>query len=195
MEERKVMIVSENEESYRGCRELLARRIDPTGILRSNSFEEAKELLRDSPVDFLVMEPRAFLEENIAAAPPRESPARLTGNVREDLDYVRSYVFSHYKERLTLRTLSALISVTPNHLCHVFRQAEGIGIREFVERTRLERAAALLRGTDDPVFAVARKVGFHNDSNFCRKFREYYGPTPKKYRTESRKTEIPGSDA
>lgn len=185
----KVLIVSEDEETYRSYYEMVARQMDAEGILRSKSFDEAKELMRDSPVEFLLMEPQALLVEDVSGKPKARSLVGVTGNARQDIDYLRSYVFAHYGEKLTLRTLASLISVTPNHLCHVFRQAEGIGLREFVERTRLERAAALLCGTDDPVWTVAGKVGFKNNSYFCQKFREYYGLTPKKYRMKNRRTD------
>ena len=178
----KVLIISENEEKYRRYYEMMAGRMDANGILRSKGFDEAKNLVRNKNVDFLVMEPKGFLNEEISMLPVQKSMVEITGNTRQDLDYVRSYIFAHYAEKLTLKTLSSLISVTPNHLCHVFRKAEGIGIREFVEKTRLERAAALLCGTDDPVFAVARRVGFQNNSYFCQRFRETYGITPRKYR-------------
>ena len=184
---RKVLIVSENIEKFHQYYKLMAGQMDAEGILRSESFEEARKLLQHVAVDFLVMEPKTFLDAEVTAKPQKSLPARITGHAREDLDYVRSYIFAHYREKLTLETLSALISVTPNHLCHVFRQAEGIGVREFLERTRLERAAALLCGTEDPVTVIARKVGFRSDSYFCMKFRASYGITPKQYRLRSRK--------
>ena len=187
MKARKVLIVSENEEKYRSYRGMVAGRTDGDGILRAGTLEEAVKTLRTFTPDVLVVEPQALLVAELPEISPKERCIPIRGNAREDLGIVRSYIFTHYGEKLSLALLSSLIAVTPNHLCYVFRQAEGMGVSEFVEKTRLERAAALLCGTDDPVSAVAGKVGYHNNSYFCRRFREVYGITPKKYRIANRK--------
>ena len=187
MSVQKVLIVAENEEKYLFYYHRMAKRMDARGILRSKSFEDAKKLLRDSAVDLMLMEPEAFLAAGISAATPKPLPPGITGHARLDIDYVRAYIFSHYGEKLSLKKLSSLISVTPNHLCHVFRQTEGIGLAEFVENTRLERAAALLCGTDDQVSVIAGRGGFKTGSYFCERFRAAYGMTPKQYRLRNQK--------
>lgn len=181
-----VLIVSESEEKYRGFRDMMCQKIDETEIVRSESLDEAQKIIRSSNVDLLVMEPQTLLAPEASNA-GQTGEANFKGNARQDLGIVRSYIFTHYGEKLSLSVLSALISVTPNYLCHVFRQAEGIGVREFVENTRLERAAALLCGTEYTVSAIARRVGFKHESYFCQRFRETYGATPRKYRFECMK--------
>ena len=105
---------------------------------------------------------------------------------RRDLSYVRSYIFRHYPERLTVHALAALIGVTPTHLGRIFLKTEGVSLRTFIENTRLERAAALLRGTDRNVTAIAKEVGFVGGSYFCLRFKDAYGSTPGVYRRQCR---------
>jgi len=47
---------------------------------------------------------------------------------------------------------------------------------------RLARAADLLRGTDEPVEAVGRRVGYANPFAFSTAFRRRYGVPPRSYR-------------
>ena len=110
------------------------------------------------------------------------------GRCRQDLGFVRSYIANHYPENLTVEKLAALIGVTPSHLGRLFRRSEGIGIRAFIEITRLERAAALLRGTGRPIRDIAGTVGFSDESYFCLRFRAVFGKTPGAYRKTCRES-------
>ena len=101
---------------------------------------------------------------------------------RRKLARVREYIFTHYSERITLETLAAFVSLTPNALGHLFRAHEGVSVPTFLEDTRLERAAALLRGTGRSITEISSAVGFTSAAYFCRRFRKAYGMTPGHYR-------------
>lgn len=161
--------------------------------------------------DFFTWQARGigFLPDSLASAGPADAPVQLRGMIqcspasvlpanaevffsagrsrcRQDLAYVRSYISRHYAERLTVGALAALIRVTPPYLGRTFLRTEGISLRAFIENTRLERAAALLRGTDRPVRDVSGDVGFTDVSYFCLRFKNAYGRTPGNYRRHCR---------
>ena len=52
----------------------------------------------------------------------------------------------------------------------------------FLNERRLNEAAAMLRGIDDTVLAVAESCGFGNLSYFNRVFKKKFGLTPREYR-------------
>ena len=219
-----VLVVTKKEEQYRLVREIFAGRQGSVSVIRAESAAEAREIVRRSLVDVLLLEPsslrisgtmpparedRDAAAYNVspipASAPAREdrgaariaspmpasAPAcedRGSGDVRRNLDFVRAYVFGHYAEPLTAGLLAGMISVTPEHLCRMFRLCEGIGFRAFLRNTRLERAAALLRGTDRPVRGIAGAVGFRDAAYFSGRFQEVYGMPPAVYRRECRKS-------
>lgn len=126
-------------------------------------------------------------EERKRAEPARvgdriwKKPAGMCED-RNRIARIREYIFAHYTEQLTLKALAELFSLKPNELDHLFREAEGVGVLAFLEETRLERAAALLRGTDREVSSIAMGVGFSSSAYFCTRFRKAYGMTPSQYR-------------
>lgn len=52
----------------------------------------------------------------------------------------------------------------------------------FWQEHHLNRAAQLLNETRWSVKAVSHEVGFSEPTHFCRRFRAYFGVTPKTYR-------------
>jgi AraC-like DNA-binding protein len=60
----------------------------------------------------------------------------------------------------------------------------GIGIKEFILCTRIQRAAELLRHGTGDLPGIARACGFHDQSAFTRAFRRRTGATPERYRRE-----------
>ncbi len=183
-----ILIVSENEAQYHAFRNLLSDSEENVGIIRPDNIGEACNIIRSSGVDALLMEPGALL--SAAAIRPKEERASTRPNVKLDLAYVRSYIYRHFQEKIRLEELASLISVTPNYLCFMFRKREGMTLKEFVEKLRVERAAALLRGTERTVKSVAKLVGFSTPSYFCERFRHYYGMSPLDYRKASQKINI-----
>src|SRR5688572_3582076 len=81
----------------------------------------------------------------------------------------------------SLGTLARAIGRREDYLGAVFRTHMGIGVRAYIARCRIERAAeAIQRG--EKVEAVALEVGYRSKKNFYRQFRRRFGMTPGTYR-------------
>ena len=52
----------------------------------------------------------------------------------------------------------------------------------YVEKQRMEKAAALLRETDMSVAEIAGQVGYESQSKFTAAFKEQFGLLPTAYR-------------
>jgi AraC-like DNA-binding protein len=77
-----------------------------------------------------------------------------------------------------------------------FRGLFGLSPNEFILRTRLQRAARLLKSTDDPLIRIAIDCGFGDQSYFTKRFRDFFGVTPRRYRlTAPRGVEFQPEDA
>jgi AraC-like DNA-binding protein len=74
------------------------------------------------------------------------------------------------------------VGMSPYHLLRIFRQVVGMTPHQYVLRTRLHRAAARIRRTDEPIAAIAFDVGFGDLSTFNHRFRRVMGLTPSAYR-------------
>ena len=72
--------------------------------------------------------------------------------------------------------------MSPYHFLRTFRALVGITPHQYVLRTRLHRAALLLRRTDQPVANIAFDCGFGDLSTFNRRFKRVMGASPSDYR-------------
>ena len=81
-------------------------------------------------------------------------------------------------ESWSVAKLASIASLSPFHLCHVFRQMTGTSIYDYVLRERLAGALnAVLDGADD-LTAIALDAGFASHSHFTARFRRFFGCTP-----------------
>jgi len=75
-------------------------------------------------------------------------------------------------------------------ICHMsqstferaFRRITGVSYAQFALRSRIARAARLLKYGDSSIKAIARGLGFTDSSHFCHAFAAQYGLTPAEYR-------------
>ena len=99
--------------------------------------------------------------------------------LKEVLDFIRS----HYTEEITLKELADIACMSPTYFCRYFHQEMGKTPFAFLNEYRIKKAAILLDDSSLSVSDIAINCGFDNISYFIRKFKEYQGITPKKYRS------------
>lgn len=93
-----------------------------------------------------------------------------------------SFLEEHYQEKLTLAEIAAEMNRNSQYLCRYFKETMGITMMEYLNRYRVEQAAALLTDTDKKVLTISLECGFENFSYFIRRFRQYKGMTPMAWR-------------
>jgi AraC family transcriptional regulator len=81
-------------------------------------------------------------------------------------------------ETWSVARLAKIASLSPFHLCHVFRDLVGISIYEYVLRERLAQALDAVLDSDDDLTAIALDSGFASHSHFTARFRRFFGCTP-----------------
>lgn len=109
-----------------------------------------------------------------AATPSARDQRRITRALR--------HIEAHCEEALSLGALARLAAMSPYHFLRTFRALVGMTPHQYVLRTRLHRAAVLLRRTDRPVAGIAFDCGFGDLSTFNRRFKRVMGESPSAYR-------------
>jgi len=89
-----------------------------------------------------------------------------------------------YTEPLTVADMARAAGLSPAHFSREFRRTFGESPHQYLLTRRLERAAALLRGTDRSVIDVCYLVGLRSVGSFTTSFRRMFGRTPTQYRAE-----------
>lgn len=88
--------------------------------------------------------------------------------------------------QITTTILAAACHYSESQFNRVFRSIMGSSPRRYVLRHRLEAAKDLLASTDLTLSHIADRTGFHDASDFGKRFREQEGLTPRKYRMKLR---------
>jgi AraC-like DNA-binding protein len=94
----------------------------------------------------------------------------------------RDLADARYFEPLDVDDLARAAGLSRAHFSREFRRAFGESPHAYLLTRRLERAAALLRGTDHSVADVCLSVGLRSVGSFTTSFTRTYGVSPTAYR-------------
>ena len=94
----------------------------------------------------------------------------------------RDLIDARYREPLDVPAMARAARLSTAHFSREFRRAFGEPPHQYLLTRRLERATALLRGTEWSVAEVCLNVGLQSVGSFTTAFRRTYGMTPTAYR-------------
>lgn len=99
--------------------------------------------------------------------------------------YVRAalnYIKYNYSAPVDVIDIAKAVGVSRSHLYRVFMTQLSISPSDYLEKYRINEAAALLKNTELSVAEVASSVGFDDALYFSRVFKKNKGLPPSKYR-------------
>jgi AraC-like DNA-binding protein len=91
---------------------------------------------------------------------------------------------ARYFEPLDVDDLAAAAGLSRAYFSREFRRAFGDSPHGYLLTRRLERAAALLRTTDNSVADICLSVGLVSVGSFTTSFKRMFGETPTAYRAK-----------
>lgn len=92
------------------------------------------------------------------------------------------YIYSHFREDISVDDIAAFIGYTPNHFNMVFRRSFGEPFGKYLRKTRINYAKNMLIAGDAPVTEIAIESGFASLSHFSRTFKAEFNMSPNEYR-------------
>lgn len=90
----------------------------------------------------------------------------------------------HLCRPISNRDLAVVTGLSVGHFSRRFRGSFGVAPREYVIRSRLEHAKALMRHTRSPLCQIALASGFADQAHMSRTFHAIVGVTPTRWRRE-----------
>jgi YesN/AraC family two-component response regulator len=112
---------------------------------------------------------------------------QTTPNKRLAMPQILDYVNIHYKEPIKMYEISQAYGYSSNYFSKLFKKNFGIGFYEYIHKKRIASAKEYLKICDNSIDEICRAVGYSNNNEFYKKFKEYTGMTPSKYRNEKKK--------
>lgn len=107
-------------------------------------------------------------------------PADIRG--LERLSGVLKYMQAHLHEPIGRGELAGQLALSETRFHYVFKEVTGLSPIDYIRRTRLSRAQALLVTTNLPVGEIAARVGYREPYHFSKLFKSRMGMSPLKYR-------------
>jgi two-component system response regulator YesN len=113
------------------------------------------------------------------------SPGTL--HVGDRIQKARLYIEERFADPdLTVDAIAVYVGFSESYFCTVFKQSQGMTVKDFVTRHRIERAKAYLWEKDPPTLAdLALKVGFRDPNYFSTVFKRLSGTSPGAYRKKA----------
>lgn len=93
----------------------------------------------------------------------------------------------NFDQHLSISDLAAAAGMGRSQFHKAFRQRTGSTPAAFLLDLRLERAAAMIRSSDQRLVEIALALGFSEESALCRAFRRRRGITPASLRSRDRR--------
>jgi AraC-like DNA-binding protein len=116
------------------------------------------------------------------------APVAKGANVDElpRLHPVLVYIEHNLARRLTLAELARVVHLQPTYFSNLFSKHMGVPPMQFLNRRRVERAAAQLFQGKAMMEEIAKAVGFLDVHYFSRTFKRFMGLSPSQYRAQIR---------
>lgn len=108
--------------------------------------------------------------------------SRRTSEASPRVKRALAWLVEHHAQDVARWRLADYLSISEDHLTRDFRKELGLTPWDFLTKYRILLAKRALEFTDRRLADLARDVGYHDQSYFCRVFRKETGTTPQKYR-------------
>ena len=97
------------------------------------------------------------------------------------LDPVYEYIFSNFRNQITLQDCSKLACMNPSSFSRYFKRTQGKTLTSFISEIRIGYAAKLMLENDMRISEICFESGFNNISSFNKQFRNVMKVTPRVY--------------
>lgn len=113
----------------------------------------------------------------------KEYPGRMN-SYSPLIQNIKNYIEESLFGEISVKEIACLFNYNEKYIGKLFKEEEGIGIIEYVNRKRLIKAKNLLEITSMTVTEIAVQTGFNNVTYFNRLFKKRFGKSPTEYRNK-----------
>lgn len=101
-------------------------------------------------------------------------------NIRHSklIEDVLKYVDKNLHRPITLNEIAEELYISRNYLGKIFKETMGITFKEYLTKTRIDKARKMLLSGDYMIYEVAKAVGYDNPAYFSALFKKILGYSP-----------------
>jgi YesN/AraC family two-component response regulator len=99
--------------------------------------------------------------------------------ILEAIDYIRK---NYALAELSAGSIAKQVNLSTSWLSTKFKDEVGVGVSDYLNSVRIQKAKQLFDREDYMIYEVAEKVGFTSSQYFSKIFKEFAGVTPNEYK-------------
>ena len=99
---------------------------------------------------------------------------------------VITYIDEHFREKIYIEELSAMINVSPDYFTKMFKESIGKTPIDYINGMRVNSAMELLCTSEMSMTEIADAIGFCNPNYFHKIFKQYMLTSPLAYRKSAK---------
>ncbi len=107
---------------------------------------------------------------------------KMTKSNFDSIQESRQIIDTRFDAHITLSDIARQVGLNEFKLKSGFRRLFGIGMFEYLLKTRMQKARNLLQETKLPIKDVARRTGYTSKQSFQNAFKKYFDETPGSFR-------------
>ena len=132
---------------------------------KTTTIQEIHEVFRLSEVMFAKMVHRARA---------RNKPYQI--------EKCRAYIGENIFRKISVAELADHVGLHPHYLSNLFSEYEGITLKDYIQREKVNGACYLLQYSNQSISEIALRFGYKSQSKFTEMFRKWQAMTPTEYR-------------
>lgn len=102
--------------------------------------------------------------------------------IREAVTFIEQ---NYYRSSITVEDIAHFCNLNQSYLGKIFKESMNQTLQQFLIYYRMNKAAEFLKNSSMPVGEIAKVVGYPNQLNFSRAFKNVYGLSPQNWRREN----------
>lgn len=103
--------------------------------------------------------------------------------------YIReviSFIEQNYQNDITIEDIANWCNLNRSYLTKIFKKDKNINLQEFLIKYRMTKACEKLKLTSLSIKDIGESVGYSNQLNFSRAFKNEFGLSPSDYRKNNK---------
>ena len=100
----------------------------------------------------------------------------------QSIELAKKYIAENYAGECSLQDVANYAHLSANYLSSTFKKKVGISMNTYITVVRINEAKRLLKDSDEGIYDVGERVGYHDPKHFRKVFKENVGISPAKYR-------------
>ncbi|ANE45439.1 hypothetical protein SY83_02865 [Paenibacillus swuensis] len=160
----------------------LLPRIIQTGLAPVDALRKLKLALNPEHPYRSTAIRHGLLDIVLSIIQPVTSDQEVAEDLSRQYDRLISQMVHEPEWRPSVDELARAAGVSPSHFYRTFQKHTGEAPITFVERLRIKSACRLLSESQDPITAIAFRLGYPSSQHFATVFKRFMGMTPTAWR-------------